>query len=146
RSVCDTFCTDQPHAYWERKIPKKQWLEYYEKYFNRNLEKDTLYQYCLTDHCQEERGYVLNYLDSSTVLTKIRKDWNLRSTFFTIQEKNDTIYIYGNGFGHGVGLCQEGAMKMAELGYTYDEILHYYYSNVHLIHLSALDFFKYDMP
>jgi SpoIID/LytB domain protein len=33
----------------------------------------------------------------------------------------------GGGFGHGVGLCQSGAMGMAEAGYTYIDILKHYY-------------------
>jgi stage II sporulation protein D len=52
------------------------------------------------------------------------------------------VLIAGNGYGHGVGLCQEGAMKMAEVGYSFDKILRYYYTNIHLIDLSLLDFFK----
>ena len=52
--------------------------------------------------------------------------------------------LKGKGFGHGVGLCQEGAMKMAKTGYTYSQILHFYYKNVHMINLNALDFFKAD--
>ncbi|MFA5524512.1 MAG: SpoIID/LytB domain-containing protein [Tissierellales bacterium] len=37
-------------------------------------------------------------------------------------------YVFsGKGWGHGVGMSQWGAKKMAELGYEYDEILEYYY-------------------
>lgn len=35
--------------------------------------------------------------------------------------------IHGHGFGHGIGMSQYGAKKMAELGYTYDQILYHYY-------------------
>ena len=31
--------------------------------------------------------------------------------------------LYGGGYGHGCGLSQNGAMKMAEAGKTYEEIL-----------------------
>jgi stage II sporulation protein D len=48
----------------------------------------------------------------------------------------------GRGFGHGVGLCQEGAMHMAQLGYTYEDIIHFYYADVHLIPRHMLWFFK----
>ena len=37
------------------------------------------------------------------------------------------MVLDGRGFGHGVGLCQEGAMKMARLGYSYDQIIGYYF-------------------
>ena len=39
---------------------------------------------------------------------------------------------WGGGWGHGVGLSQTGAVGMAEKGYTYDEILKYYYQGITL--------------
>ncbi len=42
------------------------------------------------------------------------------------------LYIVGYGLGHGVGLCQSGARRQAELGWKYHEILKYYYSGVEL--------------
>ena len=38
--------------------------------------------------------------------------------------------ITGSGCGHNVGMSQYGAMAMASLGYTYQEILNYYYTGV----------------
>lgn len=43
------------------------------------------------------------------------------------------ILIEGKGYGHGVGMSQYGAKKMAELGYSYDEILKYYYTGIEII-------------
>ncbi len=40
----------------------------------------------------------------------------------------ETVYFYGLGSGHGVGMSQTGAAGMAAEGYTYKEILEYYYS------------------
>lgn len=47
-----------------------------------------------------------------------------------IQNPSDTFVFNGKGFGHGVGMSQYGAKKMAELGYKYDEILKHYYTGV----------------
>jgi len=33
-------------------------------------------------------------------------------------------------WGHGVGMCQRGAMEMADRGFTFDEILEHYYTGV----------------
>lgn len=42
-------------------------------------------------------------------------------------------YIFnGRGWGHGLGMSQWGAKKMAELGYTYQEILQHYYTGTKL--------------
>ena len=35
--------------------------------------------------------------------------------------------LHGQGWGHGVGLCQIGAAVMGEQGYTYEQILQHYY-------------------
>ncbi len=40
--------------------------------------------------------------------------------------------ISGKGYGHGVGMSQYGAYGMANAGYTYDEILSYYYTGIAL--------------
>ena len=40
------------------------------------------------------------------------------------------ITISGTGWGHGVGVSQYGAKAMAELGRTYEEILHFYFTGI----------------
>ena len=62
--------------------------------------------------------------------TQIRKLLSLRSTDFTINIKDTTIEITTKGYGHGVGMSQYGANNMAKLGYTYKEILKYYYQDI----------------
>ncbi len=42
------------------------------------------------------------------------------------------LFLWGAGFGHGVGMSQEGVMHMARQGYTYREILKKYYRDVRL--------------
>ncbi|MBN7772660.1 SpoIID/LytB domain-containing protein [Clostridium aminobutyricum] len=43
---------------------------------------------------------------------------------------SDSITFYGLGYGHGVGLPQDSAVEMAKRGFTYDEILKYYYTDI----------------
>ena len=62
--------------------------------------------------------------------TQIRKLLSLRSTDFNFKLKKDTIEITTKGYGHGVGMSQYGANNMAKLGYTYEEILKYYYQDI----------------
>ncbi|MEZ7941102.1 MAG: hypothetical protein QMB87_07050, partial [Flavobacteriales bacterium] len=75
-------------------------------------------------------------------LKDVRSEFRLRSTLFTAKENGETITIQGKGFGHGVGLCQEGAMKMSTLGYDYMSILHYYFSDIHVVPLSNFHLFQ----
>lgn len=63
---------------------------------------------------------------------EFRTNLNLRSTDFDIEERDGYIYITTRGYGHGVGMSQYGAYKMATMGYKYDEILKYYYKNINI--------------
>lgn len=44
--------------------------------------------------------------------------------------------FHGKGDGHGLGMTQDGAQFMATKGYTYPQILHYYYTGVTLTTLA----------
>jgi len=61
----------------------------------------------------------------------------LKSTNFTIRQKGDEITFYGAGNGHGVGLCQWGSKQRAADGFSYREILNYYYPGVRLERLKS---------
>lgn len=45
-------------------------------------------------------------------------------------DNEDTYYIAGMGYGHGIGMSQSGAKGMAEAGFTYKEILRHYFTGV----------------
>lgn len=52
---------------------------------------------------------------------------HLYSSAFEIEDLGDIIRLKGKGWGHGVGLCQIGAANMAASGYSYKDILSFYY-------------------
>jgi stage II sporulation protein D len=52
---------------------------------------------------------------------------NLRSSLFVVDVQSGAAVFRGAGFGHGVGMCQTGAIGMAEAGKSYREILRHYY-------------------
>lgn len=60
----------------------------------------------------------------------------LKSSLFTVESrggKTPTSFVFhGAGFGHGVGMCQMGAIGMAEAGKNRKEILQHYYTGVRL--------------
>ncbi|HEX6046532.1 MAG TPA: SpoIID/LytB domain-containing protein [Pyrinomonadaceae bacterium] len=59
--------------------------------------------------------------------------WNLlKSSRFTIARSGSAFVFRGSGFGHGLGLCQEGAHVMAERGLTYQQILTKYFPGANL--------------
>ena len=57
----------------------------------------------------------------------------IRSTRFTVQLRDGRAFFHGQGWGHGVGLCQWCSQGMAELGYDYEAILTHYYQGAKLI-------------
>ena len=54
----------------------------------------------------------------------------LPSAFFTIEEQPDQIIVRGGGFGHGIGMSQNGANEMAKQGMCCEEILKTFYCGV----------------
>ncbi|MDR0307478.1 MAG: SpoIID/LytB domain-containing protein [Chitinispirillales bacterium] len=55
----------------------------------------------------------------------------LRSSNFTIETaNNDKVVIKGRGYGHGIGMCQTGAIGRARAGQSFEQILFAYYSGV----------------
>ncbi len=60
--------------------------------------------------------------------SKIRSALKLRSANFEVSFKDDVFTFICRGYGHGVGMSQNGAEYMAVNGSTYKEILSWYYS------------------
>ncbi|HEY9900402.1 MAG TPA: SpoIID/LytB domain-containing protein [Pantanalinema sp.] len=64
---------------------------------------------------------------------KLRFAFGLRSTFFNVARAQDGTFAFaGRGWGHGVGMSQWGAKAMADMGYSYDQILGHYYGQTTL--------------
>jgi len=83
-----------------------------------------------------------NKANKSIVLVKddIRRVLNfIPSNLFTINKLNDDLWLLkGGGFGHGVGLSQSGAIEMAKLGLSYEQILNHYYQDAKLKKIEIL--------
>lgn len=61
-----------------------------------------------------------------------RSFFSLKSTDFDVWHQGGKLYIRTRGYGHGVGLSQYGAEKMAQNGADYEEILTHYYKGASL--------------
>lgn len=53
----------------------------------------------------------------------------LYSNHYSFRLQNKTVDITGEGLGHGVGMCQLGALEMANRGMNYQQILAFYFPN-----------------
>lgn len=59
----------------------------------------------------------------------------LPSAYFSLEKQGNMYVIFGGGYGHGVGMSQYGAKKMAALGNSYDAILRHFYPGTELTYL-----------
>lgn len=82
----------------------------------------------------DEAGYVDKISVNNSEMTgeEFRKQCNITSGNFTIEEREKGIVFTIKGEGHGYGLSQYGANRMAGEGKNYEEILKYYFSNIQL--------------
>lgn len=139
RSVKDSFCLSENNSNWQKKIAKNEWANYL---INNGYPKEILNDSCDYEYFQIGRERFFEKQNVQIPFVKLRTDWKLKSAQFDVKTEGNFVVLQGKGFGHGVGLCQEGAMRMAKMGYTYAEILHFYYEDVHMVDLESLDFFK----
>ncbi len=96
-----------------------------------------------TDKEDDELIEIISVSDSGTVLeavlcgekmtgNEVRELLGLRSPVFDV-EYSDGEYIFTvSGYGHGVGMSQNGANAMAKNGKTYEEIIKHYYNGVEI--------------
>lgn len=122
----ESSCDLSPYAEWERRIQLSE--------IERALHISGIKGISIKSYTSSNRVKQLaikTHSGTTTVnATDIRKalGWKtLPSTNFTISRDGDSIIFEGKGYGHGVGLCQWSALKMAREGKNYKEILSFFY-------------------
>lgn len=131
RSVSDTFSYSMKQSDWTKTISADRWVNYFANTHHINT-ADSLLLDTLLHFTQEHRQARLLNIP----LTRIRVDFQLKSTFFsvTFDSTSNNVILHGHGYGHGVGLSQEGAIRMVNLGISYDSVLRHYYTGALLHH------------
>ena len=142
KSVQDTFCLRQPHAHWKRSVALEDWKAYLQLKHKYPVDDSLKFNNATTFNQSDTRAVYFMDRNLKIPLKTIRADFQLKSTFFSVEQQGDMVIFNGKGYGHGVGLCQEGAMEMARKHYTYKDILNFYFKDVFLINLNALNYFK----
>jgi stage II sporulation protein D len=136
KGTTDPFSLEQRNTYWQDTILVTDWLRYLAEngvdISDDTAKIDNLY------FEQDIRKKYYAYKQDTVPLRKIRADFKLRSTWFSIKPEGNYIIITGKGYGHGVGLSQEGAMQMARQNYSFIDIINYYYKNVKVINYHQL--------
>jgi len=63
---------------------------------------------------------------------------NLPGLSFSLYWRKSHWVAEGSGLGHGVGLCQTGALLLAKEGKSFMDILHYYFPDLFICHFKSV--------
>ena len=109
-----------------------------EKYLGITLSDNPENWFTITEYVDGNYVSKVN-VDGQTTITgrKLREsilNYQLKSASFDISYSSDGYFIFTTyGWGHGVGMSQNGANILAKKGYTYDQILKYYYTGIDVL-------------
>src|SRR5574341_754774 len=136
KGVRDEFCASGLHAHWTDTIARADLL--------RALRSDSrtdvgnrLDQVIITRRDETGRAEfimldgehrkIVRGWDFKIIVGRVL-GWNvLKSSRFAVSRSGSNFIFRGSGFGHGLGLCQEGAHVMAARGVSYQRILEKYF-------------------
>ncbi|MEN8156492.1 MAG: SpoIID/LytB domain-containing protein [Bacteroidota bacterium] len=130
QSVVDPYSLHQPGAKWQDTISFKEWKAYLVRNGMRSVGRipdEILY----VEQMRRKKYFILD--KDSLRMTKIREDWGFKSSFFDMFPEGDSVLIWGKGYGHGIGMSQQGAMKMARDEFSYKDILQFYFHEIRLM-------------
>lgn len=136
RGVRDDYCASMPHRQWTDVIPSARLAEALRsdsrtdtgaRLSNIVVSKQDRTGRAELITLEGERRLVVRGWDFKIIVGRAL-GWNvLKSSRFEVTRSGPNFIFRGSGFGHGLGLCQEGAHVMAERGSPYRQILDYYF-------------------
>jgi SpoIID/LytB domain protein len=136
RGVRDEYCLSGPHANWSDIIPRADLLRALQSDARSDVgnridqvivskRDETGRAEFITlegEHRKSVRGW-----DFKIIVGRVL-GWNLlKSSRFEVSRTGSNFIFRGSGFGHGLGLCQEGAHVMAARGVSFQRILEKYF-------------------
>ena len=136
RGVHDEYCIAGPHAKWTDTISRADLLRAVQSDSRTNV-GNRLDQVLVSKRdetgraefvtLEGERRKTIRGWDFKIVVGRVL-GWNiLKSSRFEVGRSGSNFVFRGSGFGHGLGLCQEGAHVMATRGASYQKILEKYF-------------------
>jgi SpoIID/LytB domain protein len=141
RGVRDDFCATMPHRRWAQKIPAKQLAKALQGDERTNVgarlvsiavtRRDTTGRAeALT--IEGARRRLVRGWDFKLIVGRVLGWQMIKSSRFEVSRVGDDFIFRGSGFGHGLGLCQEGAHVAARRGMGYRQILNHYFPGTRL--------------
>lgn len=90
----------------------------------------SLNNYSIDEFTSSGRVDKMTICNKTLLGTEIRSLFGLRSTYFSLEEDGENMVFTTKGYGHGVGMSQEGANYMALQGKKCEDIIKHYYTDV----------------
>lgn len=89
---------------------------------------------------KDSAGYVMEVVCEDATLTgeEFRESYHLTSSAFTFQEYKGQIRVLTTGIGHGLGMSQYYANKLAKDGEDYKKILNYFFEETSLEEIAEI--------
>lgn len=148
RGVRDEYCVSEAHHGWTDVISQTQMLKALQTDPRTNvgerlvdirvLRKDASGRAELIS-VEGNRRLTLKGWDFKIIIGRAL-GWNLlKSSRFEISRSGSNFVFRGSGFGHGLGLCQEGAHVMAARGASYRQILAKYFPSTYIANEDRLN-------
>jgi len=130
--VEDPWSESMPHDAWSTTLPREQVELLLERAGLWQGFLETVVGHALSDSGRWTRVDLVGHRGLRTTVTandfrKALGPDRLRSTRFRVRQDGDSLVFEGHGWGHGVGMSQEGAFAMAKDGRQYRDILRFYY-------------------
>jgi stage II sporulation protein D len=129
---------------WREWVREKSWAE-----LQSLTGVSTLERLNVTRRGQSGRVIGLAAIDAQGNRTEwsgfeIRRVLQLPETLFSMHLRTNAdgekrVRFLGRGWGHGVGLCQNGAYGLARAGMTFERILRHYYTGIEIVRLEHLE-------
>ena len=135
-SILDPFASTGKNYSWKEKISWSDWTDFLKEKGIKPEKLDSSILLIKQDH--RKLQFIIQ--KDTIPLKDLRQRFGFKSSFFNMESLGDEIIVNGRGYGHGVGLSQEGAMEMARQGYSYMDILRFYYHNIRINDLNDLPF------
>lgn len=136
RGVADEYCATDAHHNWTDVISERQLLKALQSDPRTNVGDRLIGLRVLRQDAsgraeiisiEGERRLTVKGWDFKIIVGRAL-GWNmLKSSRFEITRSGSNFVFRGSGFGHGLGLCQEGAHVMAARGANYRQILGKYF-------------------
>ncbi|MEO0075337.1 MAG: SpoIID/LytB domain-containing protein [candidate division WOR-3 bacterium] len=128
------YCQNSPHFQWTTKFTRQQFQDTLLNLANVKYKFDFIPKLDINKTTRRvEHLHFTGLTEYKISGDAIRKALNLKSTQFTLKMTKDTVEINGFGWGHGIGLCQYGALEMARQKKSYQDILKHYYAEIKIV-------------